>query len=121
MAVAAMATCMVGISASAATNVYPASIYLLPSNAPTRAKLVNNTSANRYSTVSFYVYKRSNGHQEAAAYNNGVLGYNQYLETPDVSNAYSSTTTYYHEGVGSIFNGNVYQSGIYITVTDNDL
>ena len=121
LAVAAMATSMVGISASAATNVYPASIYLLPKNAPVKAKLINNTSETRYSTVSFYVYKRSNGHQETAAYNNSVLGHNEYVETPAVSSDYSSSTTYYHEGIGSIFNGNIYQSGVYITVTDDDL
>ena len=121
MAVAAMATSMVGISASAATNEYPASIYILPIGAPTKAKLTNKTHETRYSTVSFYVYKRSNGHQETAAYNNSVLGYYGYVETPAVSSTYSSSTTYYHEGIGSIYNGNIYQSGVYITVNDDDL
>ena len=115
MAVAAITTSMVGINASAAMNEYPAEIVVDGDT----GTLKNNTGIPRDGVVIYSVYKRSNGALMGSDSAYGTIPAGGSISAHVYG--YTSTTLYYHEASGTLYNGAVYQSGGWLTVSDNDL
>lgn len=115
LATATLASGALCVGASAATRSYPARITLNG----TSATLYNESGTTRYCTCDFYVYSRTTGNKLGEDHKGDVRASGGSLTA--TKTGYASVTNYYHEGYGAIYNGTYSWSGIYISVSDDDL